>query len=407
MKDTLNSVEVDGQAGETVVEAAEAKEAVVASKEAADVKEDAVAADAKEDAVAADVKEESDTAETKEEAVAADSKEEAVNGSATDETEEEANGETTALGKSVARILEKIKLDANMTDPQKVDTLCILFKKIIEENNLLKCELGMMGEQMQKSNQAKEAVKQLNSAYKMQIGLVKEENELKLQEEAAKRAECVSSYQSTMGELSTLLETHTGQNSRLRDENVGLGEKLTFLIQEGEKRENQFAHRLTEFQLQIKLLEHQVTKAQIEKSEVKADMTKERLEIAQELSLERERNTNLEETCRLLKEQSSIYQAQLDDLSTGAGNNTKSFQHFKTQIDKLNAAMRELDRDTHQWREKYEVSSNQVKKMNAQSLEREKEVAQLKKKLESMVKLNRTLTEERNQMVAKMEEEGH
>jgi len=400
MKDTLNSVEVDGQASETVVEATEAKEAVVASdKEATEAKE--VAADAKEEAVVA--------ADGKEEAVAADDKEEAVdtavNGSATDESERVADGETSAMSKSVEKILEKIKLDAHMSDPQKVDTLCILFKKIIEENNLLKCELGMMGEQMQKSNQAKEAVKQLNSAYKMQIDLVKEENELKLQEEAAKRAECVSSYQTTMGELSTLLETHTGQNSRLRDENTGLGEKLTFLIQEGEKRENQFAHRLTEFQLQIKLLEHQVAKAQIEKSEIKADMTKERLEIAQELSLERERNTNLEETCRLLKEQSSIYQAQLDDLSTGAGNNTKSFQHFKSQIDKLNAAMRELDRDTHQWREKYEVSSNQVKKMNAQSLEREKEVAQLKKKLESMVKLNRTLTEERNQMAAKMNEE--
>ena len=91
------------QASETVVEATEAKEAVVASdKEATEAKE--VAADAKEEAVVA--------ADGKEEAVAADDKEEAVdtavNGSATDESERVADGETSAMSKSVEKILEKV-----------------------------------------------------------------------------------------------------------------------------------------------------------------------------------------------------------------------------------------------------------------------------------------------------------
>ena len=52
----------------------------------------------------------------------------------------------------------------------------------------------------------------------------------------------------------------------------------------------------------------QVQKAQIEKAEIKADMTKERLELSQDLLHERERARNLEETVRLLKEQAEIYQ---------------------------------------------------------------------------------------------------
>ena len=52
-------------------------------------------------------------------------------------------------------------------------------------------------------------------------------------------------------------------------------------------------------------------KAQIEKAEIKADMTKERLELSQDLLLERERARNLEETVRLLKEQAEIYQVGL------------------------------------------------------------------------------------------------
>jgi len=300
--------------------------------------------------------------------------------------------------KTVEGILAKIKNDTSMGEEEKVNTLCLLLQKIIEENHLLKSEMVMIAEQMDKSNQAKNAVSKLNQAYKKQIELVKEESDLKLQEEAVKRAEAVCSYQNTMGELATLLETHTGQNSRLRDENVGMAEKMKTLVEESEKREKQIESRLIEYQLQIKLLEHQVTKANLEKAEIKADLTKERLEIMQELGIERERSSNLEETVRILKEQASIYQSQLDDLSTGAGTNTKSFQHFKVQIDKLTKQMCELDRDTHQWREKYEMSSQQVKKMNVQSLEREKEVGQLKKKLESMIKLNKTLSEERNNL---------
>lgn len=325
------------------------------------------------------------------------------NGTAEEITE--SRGSPKAVPKSektVEGILTKIREDKSIADSEKVTTLCFLLQRIIEENSALKSEVVMIGEHMKKTDQAKEAIKMLNEAYKKQIGLVREESELKLQEEACRRAECVNSYQTTMSELAQLLETHTGQNSRLRDENTGMADQLRILLEEGKKREDKVTNIVTEYELRLKLLEHQVSKAQIEKAEVKADLTKERLEIYQELTLERERSANLEETVRLLKEQASIYQAQLDDLSSGAGNNTKTFQHFKTQIDKLTKQMAELDKDTHQWREKYEVSSQQVKKMNAQSLEREKELGQLKKKLESMVKLNKTLSKERQELIDKL-----
>lgn len=304
--------------------------------------------------------------------------------------------------KTVIGILNKIRNDTSLPEQEKVNTLCLLLQRIIEENSALKSEMAMMGDHMKKTDQAKEAVKMLNEAYKKQIGLVREESELKLQEEACRRAECMNSYQTTMTELAQLLETHTGQNSRLRDENTGMAEHLRTLLEEGTKREQKVTNLVTEYQLRLKLLEHQVAKAQIEKAEVKADLTKERLEIYQELSLERERSANLDETVRLLKEQAAIYQAQLEDLSHGAGNNNKTFQHFKSQIEKLTKQLAELDKDTHSWREKYETSSHQVKKMNVQSLEREKELGQLKKKLESMVKLNQTLGAERQQLLNKI-----
>jgi len=104
----------------------------------------------------------------------------------------------------------------------------------------------------------------------------------------------------------------------------------------------------------------------------------------------------------LLKEQADIFQQQLDQCQTGSSKDSKGFQHFKTQIDKLTKQMVQLEKDTQEWRQKYEISSQQLKKMNDASLGAEKELASVKKKLEQMVKLNKTLSQERTTMMEKI-----
>merc|ERR1712059_28541 len=189
--------------------------------------------------------------------------------------------------------------------------------------------------------------------------------------EQSKRQDSMGGYSTSMSELATLLETRSSQNGRLQTDNTVMVDQMSLLIEE---------------------------------TEVKADMTKERLEIAQELSLERERSKNLDETVRLLREQADVYQKQMEELQMGAGKNTKSFKHFKTQIEKLTSQMVQLEKDTAQWREKYEVSSQQVKKMNTATMDKEKEVVSLKKKLDTMVKLNKTLTTERATLTEKVKQ---
>ena len=249
--------------------------------------------------------------------------------------------------------------------------------------------------------------------------------------------ENMGGYNTTMTDLSTLLETHTAQNSRLRDQNAQMASKMGELVGETEKRDQMVASLHEEAQLQIVLLQHQVysfwflqfkskhyenwkntamlvlslvsetllvcsparsnnillfqvQKAQIEKAEIKADMTKERLQLSQDLLLERERAKNLEETVRLLKEQAQIYQVeassntiiwpefscffffrsfqkllsqpQTEELQAGGASNSKSFQHFKTQIDKLTKSMGQLEKDTANWRQKYEVGEGEKNK---------------------------------------------
>jgi len=303
---------------------------------------------------------------------------------------------------AIQGIVSRVRDDPNIPEMDKIDTLCTLVQKFVEENQTLKSEIEIVGDQVEKHKQAKEALKTLNETYKKQIVLVKEESKLRLEEEQSKRQESMGGYNNTMAELSTLLENHTGQNSKLRDQNGEMSEQMVNLVKETEKREAQIQRMQTEFQLQLKLLEHQVTKAHIEKAEVKANMTQERLIIAQELGVERDRSSNLEQTVRLLREQSEIYQKQMFELTSGAGKNSKSFQHFKTQIGKLTTQMGSLERETAQWREKSEISTKQLKKVNQLTMEKDNELTALKKKLESMIKLNRTLSSERSDLMAKV-----
>jgi len=304
--------------------------------------------------------------------------------------------------KTVQVLVEKVKNDTHLSTTSKMDTLALLITRFVEENSELQHEAKMVNDQMEKHKEAKDAMKALNVFLKKQIDLVKQESELRLEEEQSRGDDCKGGYQNTMSELSGLLEKHQEKNSSLNDQNGEMADQMLLLVKETEKREGQIEKMQAEFQLQVKLLEHQVAKAQIEKAEVKADMAKERIDVLQDLNVERDRNLKLEETVELLKKQADIYQKQMLELEKGAGDSTGSFEYFKTQIGKLTEQMVTLEKESAQWKEKSDTSSGQVAKMSLATMEKEKEMILIKSKLESMIKLNKTLTAERTELLGKL-----
>jgi hypothetical protein len=69
-----------------------------------------------------------------------------------------------------------------------------------------------------------------------------------------------------MTELSTLMETHSNHNSKLREENTELAKKMTTLLGHYEDREKNVGGRTEEYALRLKLYEAQLAKAKIEKA---------------------------------------------------------------------------------------------------------------------------------------------
>ena len=64
----------------------------------------------------------------------------------------------------------------------------------------------------------------------------------------------------------------------------------------------------------------------------------------------------------------------------------------------------QVERDTDEWKAKFQDSQELVKKMNYQNLNREKEMEGMKRKLAAMEKLNRHLSQERTNLLKQVEE---
>jgi len=69
---------------------------------------------------------------------------------------------------------------------EKLDALCLIFKKTVSENAKLKETLSNVNGQLEKNDMTKAALQKLCSALKAQVNLKDEENNLKLQEETQK-----------------------------------------------------------------------------------------------------------------------------------------------------------------------------------------------------------------------------
>lgn len=319
---------------------------------------------------------------------------------------EESNGEAAEKIQSeaevIAEVLEKMGMSSDdLSVQEKLDALCLIFKKTIAENAKLKETMSNVNGQLEKNDMTKAALQKLCSALKAQVSLKDEENNLKLQEETQKRIDIAKNFESTMAELTKLIETHSSHNTALREENISMAEKLQELLKDFDGRDGKVKMIAEEFRLKSELYEAQIAKSKIEKAEMSADFNKERLEM-QKSHLEAKKNIEILLTREdNLKEQIELYASQYEQMSKGVNEKKTNMGTFKTQVDNLNKKLKTLESDTTMWKEKFEESNDVVVKMNTAKASSDVELEATKRKLVAMEKLNRALQAERTQLLEK------
>lgn len=298
--------------------------------------------------------------------------------------------------KVVDEILGKLHLDnPEYSTEEKLEALCLVFRETIAENVKYKNASANINEQLEKNDQTKSALQNLCKALKTQIELKQEEGELRLREEAQKRLDVTQSFETVIRDLTTLVNENASVNKKLKEENLMLAGKMQELVASHDQSIARYSGLKEEYGLQMKLYDAKLAKASLEKTEVSANANEQRLELQKMLVESDEKVTMMMGRETNLKEQLELYQSQVNEMESNLGGTTTTFNSFRKEMDRLTKQLKKVERDTDEWKNKFQESQDHIQRMNRTNQTREQEFQQLQRKLQAMEKLNRTLTAER------------
>jgi len=298
--------------------------------------------------------------------------------------------------KVVDEILGKLHLDnPEYSTEEKLEALCLVFRETIAENVKYKNASANINEQLEKNDQTKSALQNLCKALKTQIELKQEEGELRLREEAQKRLDVTQNFETVIRDLTTLVNENASVNKKLKEENLMLAGKMQELVASHDQSIARYSGLKEEYGLQMKLYDAKLAKASLEKTEVSANANEQRLELQKMLVESDEKVTMMMGRETNLKEQLELYQSQVNEMESNLGGTTTTFNSFRKEMDRLTKQLKKVERDTDEWKNKFQESQDHIQRMNRTNQTREQEFQQLQRKLQAMEKLNRTLTAER------------
>ncbi|XP_036326909.1 gamma-taxilin-like [Rhagoletis pomonella] len=230
------------------------------------------------------------------------------------------------------------------------------------------------------------------------IKSVKNESIQKIREEEERRKESQSKFQSSLNEITQSLTKNNDENLKLRDHNLEMTKKLKMLAEQYHMREQQL-EKLNE-QVQ---LESQLHQAKLNKVQVEAAMEKEILLKEKQIALEKFVHSQkllreLTEREAALKEQLTLYTAKYDDFQNSLQKSNDIFATYKVELEKMAKNTRKLEKETLEWKTKWEKSNAILIELATEKKERDEHAARCSKQVEQLQKLLRALQNERSHL---------
>lgn len=225
---------------------------------------------------------------------------------------------------------------------------------------------------------------------------VKEEALSKIKEEEDKRREVASKFQATLNEVLSVVQENQGRNDQLKAENLDLLDKLKAILSHYELWEASVQKLIQQKDLEVKLL----TAKMAHNNEL---VNQERDRSANEKEILFNKITDLQEKAVLmdnteahLKEEISAYKCKYDEFQKVLTKSNDTFSQFKKDMDKMSKQMKKLDRETLNWKSKFESCNRELLTVSQEKITREKELIIALGKIETLQKLCRALQARNN-----------
>lgn len=258
---------------------------------------------------------------------------------------------------------------------------------------------------------------------------IKSESMSKIRDEEEKRKETQAHFQKSINEiLSTLGKWHfllkasstifsngiyfhfanlgknNDENLKIKEANSEMTKKFKYLAEQYELREKQLEKLNEQIKLETQLNEAKLAKVQMESTIEKEILLKEKQAALEEILATKKAVAEMETRERLLKEQLNIYTEKYSEFQTSLQRSNDTFGTYKTELEKMSKRIKSLEKESYEWRVKYEKSNRALLNMVSEKQVQDEYVAKSSRQLAQLQKLCRTLQAERTVLLNVLKE---
>ncbi|GBM15461.1 Alpha-taxilin [Araneus ventricosus] len=311
--------------------------------------------------------------------------------------------------KNIDQILKSL---GNGTAEEKLHLLCKKHLEVTEEYRLLEPRFKQMErqiisqqrekEQLQAENNrlilAKSRLEGLCREMQRQSKAVKEESLLRIKTEEEKRKEIANKFQSTLNDISALMQENSKKNVQLRQENAELASKLKSLVDNYEVWEQHMSKIVQQKELETQLAKAKHAKVNLLLKQETEKFLREKQALLENLSELQKRCTLLTTNELQLRTELGDYTSKYEEFQNVLSNSSKVFATFKNDMESTSKKIKKLEKETNVYKQKWENSNNALLEMINHKEKQDKEFANAQQRIATLEKLCRALQAERNEL---------
>ncbi|CAG2064265.1 unnamed protein product, partial [Timema podura] len=234
-----------------------------------------------------------------------------------------------------------------------------------------------------------------------------DESLLKIREEEEKRKEVSGKFQTTLAEITTLMQQNNEKNTKLREDNLEMTKKFKSVCEQYELREQQVEKISRQMQLEAQLADAKLAQAKMEMAADKETLLREKKQLLTELKDYQNRCQDLQATEINLRSQITLYTDKYDEFQNALSRSNEVFGGFKGEMDKMSKKICKLEKETSSWKQRWEKSHQALLEMAADKQQRDEELKRATRQLEQLQKLCRTLQSERTALISQLKALGN
>lgn len=253
---------------------------------------------------------------------------------------------------------------------------------------------------------AKSKLEGLCRELQKQAKLVKDECLLRIRDEEEKRREVASKFQTTLLDITAVLEENQARSLQLREENAQLAQRLRALIEHYDVWEKNVDTVLQQKDLQVQVAATHLARVQAQLEQERHSSAIEKQLMMKQVTESQRQTAELATRESNLREELTSHASKYEEFQGALAQSNNLFRSFKQDMDKMTKKIKKLEKETTQWKLRWEASNKALADLTAEKQSRDKELLAAQQRVITLEKLCRALQLERNELSQKVKEGG-